>query len=172
VAHALERAAPAIVPTQGCRASSLRSHECERGSAACRSCHAQIYERWRKTSTANVVRDPRQSPEAIIPNFSKPDPLVKFTLTDLLWCMAACRSKRYFTKIGDDYFVLPAQQDVTQNIWRPFMVANGDGLATLSPDNMKRPTRALCDACHSVHFDIHTKKHSQGRLRNPIEGKY
>src|ERR1700723_3695283 len=29
------------------------------GSAACKDCHIEIYDRWRKTRMANVVRDPR-----------------------------------------------------------------------------------------------------------------
>jgi len=32
---------------------------------------------------ANVVRDPREHPDAIIPDMSKPDPLVKFTRGDV-----------------------------------------------------------------------------------------
>jgi hypothetical protein len=32
---------------------------------------------------ANVVRDPRQHPDAIIPDLSKPDPLVTFTKDDI-----------------------------------------------------------------------------------------
>jgi mono/diheme cytochrome c family protein len=35
------------------------------GSAACESCHQEIYDRWRKTRMANVVRDPREHPDAI-----------------------------------------------------------------------------------------------------------
>ena len=37
------------------------------GSAACQKCHAEIYERWKKTPMANVVRDPREHPDAILP---------------------------------------------------------------------------------------------------------
>ena len=53
------------------------------GSLACQSCHAQIYERWKKTPMANVVRDPREHPEAILPDLSKPDPIVKFGKNDI-----------------------------------------------------------------------------------------
>ena len=49
------------------------------GSAACKTCHPSIFERWSKTRMANVVLDPKQHPEAILPDLSKPDPLVKFT---------------------------------------------------------------------------------------------
>ncbi len=130
------------------------------GSAACRSCHPKIYERWRKTPMANVVRDPAQTPGAIIPDLSKPDPLVKFTVQDVALVYGSVWKQRYFKKIGDDYFVLPAQWDITHQIWRPYMVQNGtDWWAALyPPDNMQRPTSALCDGCHSVNFDIHTKK--------------
>src|SRR5215469_1740383 len=34
-------------------------------SATCAKCHREIYERWKKTPMANVVRDPRQHPDAI-----------------------------------------------------------------------------------------------------------
>jgi predicted CXXCH cytochrome family protein len=130
------------------------------GSNTCKNCHARIYERWRKTPMANVVRDPREFPDAIIPDLSKPDALVKFTAKDVALIYGSIWKQRYFTKIGDDYFVEPAQWDVTHKIWRPYMVQNGtDWWASLyPPDNMKRPTSALCDGCHSVNFDIHTKK--------------
>src|ERR1700733_9247393 len=53
------------------------------GSRACQPCHADIYARWQKTPMANVVRDPREHPDAILPDLSKPDPLVKFTKDDM-----------------------------------------------------------------------------------------
>ncbi|HWE51893.1 MAG TPA: hypothetical protein VG273_19015, partial [Bryobacteraceae bacterium] len=46
------------------------------GSAACKSCHPGTYERWSKTRMANVIRDPKIHPDAILPDLSKPDPLV------------------------------------------------------------------------------------------------
>jgi predicted CXXCH cytochrome family protein len=129
------------------------------GSAACQSCHADIYSRWQKTPMANVVRDPRQHPDAILPDLSKPDPLVKFTKDDIALVYGSVWKQRYFTKIGDDYFPEPAQWDVTHKIWRPYMVANGtDWWSTLfPPDNMQRPTGLLCDGCHSVNYNVATK---------------
>ncbi len=108
---------------------------------------------------ANVVRDPKIHPEAIIPDLSKPDPLVKFTVNDIAWVYGSKWKQRYFTKRGDDYFPLGAQWDVTKQIWRPYMVAaNTDWWVPLFPaDNMKRPTSQLCDGCHSVDFNIQTK---------------
>jgi len=49
------------------------------GSAACKSCHSDIYERWSKTRMTNIVRDPKEHPDAIIPDLSKTAPPVTFT---------------------------------------------------------------------------------------------
>jgi hypothetical protein len=38
------------------------------GSAACKTCHPAVYNRWSKTLMANVVRDPKTHPDAIIPD--------------------------------------------------------------------------------------------------------
>lgn len=129
------------------------------GSGACKSCHQDIYDRWKKTPMANIVRNPREHPEAIIPDLSKPDPLVTFTKDDIAFVYGSIWKQRYFKKVGDDYFVLPAQWDVTHKIWRKYFVKNGtDWWAPLyPPDNFQRPTGPLCDGCHSVNYDIATK---------------
>ncbi len=129
------------------------------GSAACQSCHTEIFARWRKTRMANVVRDPREHPEAFIPDFSKPDPLLTFTKEDVAFVYGSRWKQRYFTKRGDDYFPLPAQWDITNHRWLKYHVPlTGDWWAPLYPDdNMRRPTGPLCDGCHSVNYDITTK---------------
>jgi predicted CXXCH cytochrome family protein len=129
------------------------------GSQACQKCHAGIYEHWKKTPMANVVRDPREHPEAIIPDLAT-NPLTKFTKEQVALVYGSVWKQRYFTKIGDDYFPQPAQWDVTNRVWRPYFVANGtDWWATLyPPDNMQRPTGPTCDGCHSVDYNIRTKQ--------------
>ena len=128
------------------------------GSAACQQCHAEVFARWSKTRMANVVRDPKVHPDAIIPDFSKADPLLTFTKDDIAFVYGSGWKQRYFKKVGNDYFPLPAQWDITHKIWRPYHVAdNADWWAPLYPDpgdNSKRPTGPLCDGCHSVGFDI------------------
>src|ERR1700748_191682 len=108
---------------------------------------------------ANVVRDPREHPDAIIPDLSKPDPLVTFSKDDIALVYGSRWKQRYFKKVGDDYVVLPAQWDVTHKLWRRYFVANNtDWWATLyPPDHMQRPTGPLCDGCHSVNYNITTK---------------
>jgi len=129
------------------------------GSPSCQKCHAQIYERWRKTPMANVVRDPREFPDAIIPNLST-NTVSKFSRDDVALVYGSLWKQRYFTKKGDDYFPEPAQWDVTNHVWRPYFVANGTDwwVPFYPPDNMQRPTGPTCDGCHSVNYDIHTKQ--------------
>jgi predicted CXXCH cytochrome family protein len=129
------------------------------GSAACRTCHAAIYARWSKTRMANVVLDPKVHPEAIIPDMSKPDPLVKFTKDDIAFVYGSKWKQRYFTKKGDDYYPLGAQWDITHQIWRAYQAAPGTDwwTAHYPNDNMQRPTGPLCDGCHSVNYNIQTR---------------
>ncbi len=129
------------------------------GSAACKTCHADLYDRWRKTRMANVVTDPKEHPEVIIPDFSKPDPLLTFTRNDVAFVYGTKWKQRYFKKAGNDYFPLPAQWDINNKVWRAYFVREGtDWWAPLYPaDNMQRPTGPTCDGCHSVNYNIQTK---------------
>jgi mono/diheme cytochrome c family protein len=90
------------------RSDTVAPHAEYTGSGACKECHADIYARWSKTRMANVVRDPREHPDAIIPDLAKPNPLVTFSLADIAFVYGSKWKQRYFKRIGDDYFVLPA----------------------------------------------------------------
>jgi predicted CXXCH cytochrome family protein len=126
------------------------------GSQTCRTCHSAIYERWSKTRMANVVRDPREHPDAIIPDLTKPDPLVNFNKDQIAFVYGSKWKQRYFQKVGNDYFPLGAQWDVSHKLWRPYNVANGtDWWTKFYPQaNSARPTGPLCDGCHSVNYNI------------------
>jgi predicted CXXCH cytochrome family protein len=129
------------------------------GSAACQRCHAEIYQRWQKTRMANVVRDPRSHPQAVAPDLGKADPLLTFTREQIAFVYGSKWKQRYFTRIGDDFFPLPAQWDFAHRVWRPYFVKSGTDWweKYYPPDNLKRPTGPLCDGCHSVNYDIATK---------------
>ena len=129
------------------------------GSTACKTCHPAIYERWRKTRMANVVRDPREHPDAILPDFTKNDPLLTFTKDEISFVYGSKWKQRYFKRVGNDYFPLPAQWDVTRQLWRPYFVREGTDwwVSHYPADNLKRPTGPLCDGCHSVNYDIQTQ---------------
>jgi predicted CXXCH cytochrome family protein len=154
------------------------------GSQSCQKCHAEIYERWRKTPMANVVRDPREHSDAIIPDLAT-NSVAKFAKDDIALVYGSLWKQRYFTKRGDDYFPEPAQWDVTHRVWRPYFVAKGTDWwePFYAPDNMQRPTGPTCDGCHSVDYNIHTKQvaewnvgcekcHGPGseHIQNPVRG--
>jgi predicted CXXCH cytochrome family protein len=129
------------------------------GSTACARCHAPIYDRWKQTRMANIVRDPKEHPDAIIPDLAQPNPLVTFNRDQIAFVYGSKWKQRYFTKVGDDYFPLGAQWDVTHRQWRPYNVAMGTDwwTAFYPPENSKRPTGPTCDGCHSVNYDVKTK---------------
>jgi len=132
------------------------------GSQSCKSCHAQIYQHWQKTPMANVVRDPREHPGAIIPDLAT-NTVARFTKDQIALVYGSIWKQRYFTKIGDDYFPEPAQWDITNHVWRPYFVAKGTDWwePFYPPDNAQRPTGPTCDGCHSVDYNIHTKQVSE-----------
>src|SRR5262249_8315266 len=113
------------------------------GSAACGRCHAPIFERWKQTRMANVVRDPREHPEAVVADFARANPLVTFTLDQVAFVYGSKFKQRYFRKEGSDFYPFPAQWDVTNRVWRPYGVTGA--------------TSGLCDGCHSVNFNPATK---------------
>src|SRR5271168_2331074 len=130
------------------------------GSEQCRRCHEKIYAAWSQTRMANVVRDPAAHPEAVLGDFSHPDPARNFDLKDVAFVYGSRWKQRYFTRRGDDYYVLPAQWDVLQKKWLPYYVEKGtDWWTAYYPDsNFERPTGPLCDGCHSVNYNIQTKQ--------------
>ena len=93
---------------------------------------------------ANVIRDPRQHPSAVLGDFSTPNPLVTFTKEDVAFTYGTKWKQRYFTKIGDDFFVFPAQWDVRNKTWRPYYVKPGTDWWTAST----RPSR--CKAVQHI----------------------
>jgi hypothetical protein len=85
---------------------------------------------------ANVVRDPKTYPEAILPDLTKSDPLVKFTWSDNAFVYGSKWKQRYFTKKGEIIFlsrhdgILRAKSGAP--MWRPRKLIGGclstDGL--------------------------------------------
>jgi predicted CXXCH cytochrome family protein len=133
------------------------------GSQSCQKCHADIYDRWKKTPMANVVRDPREHPDAIIPDLNT-NTVAKFTQDQVAFVYGSKWKQRYFTKVGDDYFPLPVQWDIGNKTWRPYHVPDtkADWWTAFYPSsNMERPTGPTCDGCHSVSYDIHSKQVSE-----------
>src|SRR4029078_7170678 len=77
------------------------------GSEKCATCHQDVYNRWKDTLMAKVIQDPAKHPEAIVADFSTPNPLVTFRKEDIAFTYGTKWKQRYFTKRGDDYYVFP-----------------------------------------------------------------
>ncbi len=130
------------------------------GSEACGSCHRSLYSRWKNTRMANILQDVKERPEAIKGDFLTPHELVTFSKEDIVFTYGSKWKQRYFTKIGSDYYVFPAQWDVTNREWRTYYVREGTDwwVEHYPADQMQRPTGPLCDGCHSTNYDIETKE--------------
>jgi mono/diheme cytochrome c family protein len=143
-----------------------RSERPYAGSAACQRCHESLYARWSKTRMANVVRDPREHPDVIIPDFSKPDPLLTFSKDDIALVYGSRWKQRYFKKVGNDYFVLPAQWDVAHQMWRPYFVPNGADLGgTLSARQFPAPDCAALRRLPFGQFRYRCENHDRMECR-------
>ena len=130
------------------------------GSKACERCHVAAYKGWKQTRMANVVRDPKEHPEAVLADFTHADPVRNFELGDVAFVYGSRWKQRYFTKRGDDYFVLPAQWDVKKGKWLPYHVEKNTDwwVPFYGESNFERPTGPLCDGCHSVNYNVATKQ--------------
>lgn len=130
------------------------------GSGSCQKCHAEAYQGWKQTRMANVVRDPKVHPEAVLGDFTHPNPLVTFTLDQVAFVYGSRWKQRYFTRRGDDYYPLPAQWDIQKGRWLPYHVEPGTDwwVPFYGPENFDRPTGPTCDGCHSVNYNVQTKQ--------------
>jgi len=133
------------------------------GSQACASCHQEIYDRWKKTAMANVVRDPKLHPEAFAADPQTAPEELRFSRDEVAFVYGSKWKQRYFKKSGDTYVPIPAQYNFDTKKWSKYHVADaGDWWAKLYPDpagdNSNRPTAPLCDGCHSVNFNLDTKQ--------------
>lgn len=128
------------------------------GSEACEKCHESIYQRWKQTPMANVVRDPRDHPDAFLADPAT-NAVAPFKAGQVAFVYGLLWKQRYFTRVGDNLYPLPVQWDVGNRKWLPYHVPDkgADWWAQYYPhDNMQRPTGPTCDGCHSVAYDIHT----------------
>ena len=130
------------------------------GSDTCKPCHEALYNGWKQTRMANILRDPKEHPEAVLGDFVHDDPIRTFGLDQVAFVYGSRFKQRYFTRRGDDYFPLPAQWDVKKGRWLPYHVEPGTDwwVPFYGPTNFDRPTGPTCDGCHSVNYNIETKQ--------------
>jgi len=151
----------AVLGTSACHGQNVHADRGFVGSEACRDCHEATYDRWSQTLMANILVDVEVRPEVIVGDFATPNELVTFDRSDVDFTYGSKWKQRYFTQVGDDYFVLPAQWDVRNRVWRNYNPMNEWWADHYPADQMERPTGPLCDGCHSVDYDIESKSVSE-----------
>jgi hypothetical protein len=95
----------------------------------------------------------------VLPDFSKPDPLLTFKLDDVAFVYGSKWKQRYLRSAAMTITPCPRSGTSPTSVWRPYFVQpNTDWWVPHYPaDNMQRPTGgALCDGCHSVNYDLKT----------------
>jgi predicted CXXCH cytochrome family protein len=130
------------------------------GSESCRKCHAKEFNGWKQTRMANVVRDPKLHPEAVLGDFNHPDPNRTFDLDQVAFVYGSRWKQRYFAKKGDGYYPLPAQWDIKNGKWISYHVPDEADwwVAHYPKQNEDRPTGPTCDGCHSVNYQLETAR--------------
>ncbi len=127
------------------------------GSKSCQPCHASIYARWKKTPMANVVRDPREHPHAVLADFSHPPAFVNFTKDQVAFVYGSIWKQNFFSKVGNEYYPLPAKWDINNRKWIPYLVKEDWWASYYPPHDSEHPTGPTCNGCHSVNYNIRTK---------------
>lgn len=127
------------------------------GSKACEQCHQSIYARWKQTPMANVVRDPKEHPDAILADFSNAPSYVNFTKDQIAFVYGSIWKQNYFTKVGNEYYPLGGKWDIAHHKWMPYLVKDDWWASFYPPDNRQRPTGPTCNGCHSVNYNIQTR---------------
>lgn len=127
------------------------------GSKSCQPCHASIYARWKRTPMANVVRDPREHPDAILADFSNAPSYINFTKGQIAFVYGSIWKQNYFTQVGNEYYPLPGKWDIAHRKWVPYLVKEDWWAPYYPPHDNERPTGPTCNGCHSVNYNIQTK---------------
>ena len=70
--------------------------------------------------------------------------------------------QRYFTKVGDDYFPLGAQWDVTHKQWRLYRRGQHRLVGAALSGRQRSGRPAAFDGCHSVNYNVQTKPVASG----------
>lgn len=126
------------------------------GSKSCQPCHTSIYARWKRTPMANVVRGPRTHPHAVLADFSHAPSFVNFTKGQIAFVYGSIWKQNYFTKVGNEYYPLPAKWAIQQHKWYPYLAKEDWWAPYYPPHDRDHPTGPTCNGCHSVNYNIQT----------------
>jgi predicted CXXCH cytochrome family protein len=132
------------------------------GSEKCGECHEEHYDGWKSTLHTKMEQKVIATgfDRNVLGDFSSDDPDLTFSLDEVDMLVGSRFKQRYAKRIGDDYYMLPAQWNVETEEWVPYNPKKDWWAAEgLYPKEWhKRPNSKLCEGCHTTGFDIQTKK--------------
>ena len=102
---------------------------------------------------ANVVRDPHQHPDAIIPDLATNN-VFKFSKDQVAFVYGSIWKQRYFTKVAMATSVARPVEVVNKK-WSKYRCPRPEAIGgcVLSSRQHAPPNRPLCDGCHSVGYE-------------------
>ncbi len=131
------------------------------GSKACRECHEAHWEGWQNTLHARMEQEPiGQGPARnVLGDFSSGNPDLTFSLDDVDMLVGSRFKQRYAKRIGDEFYMLPAQWKVASGKWAKYLPrkdwwARG---GIYPPEWNRRPYSKLCQGCHTTGYDLKKK---------------
>ncbi len=131
------------------------------GSEVCGRCHQEYYQDWQTTLHSKMEQEVVKSGPGknVLGDFSISDEHLTFSLDDVDLLIGSRFKQRYAKKIGDDYYLLPAQWNVETKEWVRYFPKNDWWAAEdIYPRQWnKRPASKLCEGCHTTGFDVRKK---------------
>ncbi|MHC4494970.1 MAG: ammonia-forming cytochrome c nitrite reductase subunit c552 [Planctomycetota bacterium] len=138
------------------------------GSQKCLHCHDQHYRGWKSTLHSKMEQPVvLEGPDKTVKgDFSSDAAVLTFGIEDVDMVIGSRFKQRYARKIGDDFYMLPAQWNVKTRQWVKYQPKNDWWAAeSIYPAQWnKRPTSRLCEGCHTTGFDIETKEPAERNI--------
>jgi len=117
------------------------------GSFECKKCHERRYLEWSTTLHSKMLQDAKANPMVIIGDFDSSSDIRTFNKEDVDYTIGNQWKQQYLKKIEDDYFVLPAQYNISSGEWEAYH----------AEDWQKRSWFKECAGCHATGVDPITK---------------
>ncbi|NOY86029.1 MAG: hypothetical protein GXP52_01845 [Deltaproteobacteria bacterium] len=118
-------------------------------STACKECHEKIYNQWKKTPHARMLRNAFKDPSAIEATGFGPD--IPFKKSDIYFTIGSHWIQKYLTLLGGQFYVLPKYWNIAEAKWEPYSIWNWK----------QNPYPITCNGCHAVGFDPQTRSYAE-----------
>ena len=119
------------------------------GSWECQECHEEIYQQWKRTPHARMLRNALKDPDAI--EATDFGPGIPFEKNDIYFTIGSHWIQKYMTLLGGQFYVLPKYWNIAEEKWEPYSIWNWN----------EQPYPLYCNGCHAVGFDMDTRSYRE-----------